>query len=119
RIREASGGKMTIRTVSTTAGFALMATAACPAFAQGVDSGAVAELSRLEEIVVTAQKREQNLQEVPLSVSAITAQGFERYASPNIVDLSGAIPNLYIQPTPGGSSILAVSIRGIQYAENE
>lgn len=108
-----------IRFMNTTACFALMALAASSVAAQSTQSGSTTDLARLEEIVVTAQKREQNLQEVPLAVSAITAAGFERYASPNIVDLSGTIPNLYIQPTPGGSSILAVSIRGIQYAENE
>lgn len=73
----------------------------------------------LEEIVVTAQKRAQNLQDVPVSVSAVTAQMFERFVAADLTDISGAIPNVYIQPTVGGSSILAVSIRGIQYAENE
>lgn len=73
----------------------------------------------LEDIVVTAQKRRENLQQVPLAVTAITAAGFERFASPNIQDLSGVAPNVYIQPTPGGSSVLAIAIRGIQYAETE
>ncbi|WP_332817458.1 TonB-dependent receptor [Sphingopyxis sp.] len=74
----------------------------------------------LEEIVVTAQKREENLQKVPLAVSAVTASTFDRYASSDISDLSGSIPNVIIgEPTPGGSSIISFAIRGIQYAENE
>lgn len=102
---------------SMSATFSLSATllAAAVASAQtGNETGA-----SLEEIVVTAQKRAERLQEVPLAVSAVTAQGFERFASPDIADLSGAMPNVYMQPTAGGSSILAVAIRGIQYAENE
>jgi iron complex outermembrane receptor protein len=74
----------------------------------------------LEEIVVTAQKREENLQDVPLAVSAVTAATFDRYASSDIADLSGSVPNVFIgEPTPGGSSIISFAIRGIQYAENE
>ena len=87
-----------------------------PVFAQ---EATVAEERGLEEIVVTAQRREENLQKVPIAVSVATAATFARFASPDISDLTGSIPNLYIQPTPGGSSILSVSIRGIQYGENE
>jgi iron complex outermembrane receptor protein len=85
--------------------------------AQEAESSAQAGL---EEIVVTAQKREENLQTVPLAVSAVTADTFDRYASSNISDLSGSIPNVFVgEPTPGGSSIISFAIRGIQYAENE
>lgn len=87
--------------------------------ALAADGTAATDPPQLEEIVVTAQKRSQNLQDVPLAVSVVTAAGLERYASPTIADLSGAVPNLYVHPTPGGASVLAVSIRGIQYAENE
>ncbi|MGE0666149.1 MAG: TonB-dependent receptor [Sphingomonadales bacterium] len=104
---------MSSRVRGTVAAIALI-TAASTAAAQDA-----APVGGLEEITVTAQKREENMQVVPVSVSAITEAGFERFSTPNIADLSGAIPNLYTQPTPGGSSIIAVSIRGIQYAENE
>src|SRR4051812_46406240 len=50
----------------------------------------------LEEIVVTAQKREERLQTVPLSVSAITAAQLERYSTPDLRDLTGLVPNVYI-----------------------
>ena len=92
-----------------------------PAFAQEAATPETATPEGgLEEIVVTAQKRAENLQTVPLAVSAVTAQTFERYASSNISDLSGSIPNVVVgSPTPGGSSIVSISIRGIQYAENE
>ena len=73
----------------------------------------------LEEIVVTAQKREERLQTVPLSVSAITAVQLERYSTPDLRDLTGLVPNVYIQPLTGGSGIFSVAIRGIQISENE
>ena len=64
------------------------------------EDNAANDLPQLEEIVVTAQKREQNLQDVPLAVSVVTAADLARYSSPTIADLSGAVPNLYVHPTP-------------------
>lgn len=94
-----------------------------PAFAQETAAPEAASTSEggLEEIVVTAQKRAENLQTVPLAVSAVTAQTFERFASRSIADVSGSMPNVYVgsAPTPGGSSIVSFAIRGLSYAENE
>ncbi|MCZ8130845.1 MAG: TonB-dependent receptor [Steroidobacteraceae bacterium] len=57
--------------------------AAWPAFAQ--QGGTAPEAAGLEEIVVTAQRREENLQDVPLAVTALTA---ETLAQNDIRDLS-------------------------------
>lgn len=79
------------------------------AFAQTGDSGD----ANLNVIVVTAQKREQNLQEVPLAVSAIGAAKLEQMQVTNTRDLSGIAPNLTISPSTTNHSAAVISIRGI------
>ncbi len=60
----------------------------------------------LEEIVVTAQKREQTLQEVPSAVSAISADEVEDFlgAGENIRALAGRVPSLQIESSNGRQS---------------
>lgn len=66
---------------------------------------------QLEQVVVTAQKREERLQDVPISITAITGQMLERTGAKDINDFVRSVPNLMFQPTQVGSS--SVSIRGI------
>ena len=49
-----------------------------------------------EEIIVTAQKRATNLQDVPFSVAALTAEDIEKSGATNIVELARNVPGLYI-----------------------
>lgn len=79
------------------------------AFAQDTS----ADDSNLDVIVVTAQKREQNLQEVPIAVSAISAAKLEQMQVTNTRDLSGIAPNLTISPSTTNHSAAVISIRGI------
>lgn len=60
----------------------------------------------LEEVVVTAQKRKQTLQEVPASVSAITAQSSRDFlgAGENIRALAARVPSLTIESSNGRQS---------------
>ena len=50
--------------------------------------------SALEEIVVTARKREESLQETPIAISAFSAAALERQAIQSTVDLDQVSPNL-------------------------
>lgn len=68
---------------------------------------------RLEEIIITALKREQSLQEAPIAISVMTQeqmqrQGFNEFGA----ILKGAIPSLHIIPLGNAPSNLALSIRG-------
>ena len=71
-------------------------------------------VSALEEIVVTARRREENLQEVPVAVSAISAEDIEIRSIENIRDLQMLLPNVDIRGggITGGTSGL-FTIRGI------
>ena len=63
------------------------------ALALGTASAASAQMSsvsdgeRIEDIVVTAQKREQTVQTVPIAMSAVTANDLERRSATNITDI--------------------------------
>jgi iron complex outermembrane receptor protein len=80
---------------------AVVASAAGPAFAQTAAPGV--EAAGIEEIVVTAQRREQNLQQVPLSVAALSGDAFRDFQAggEDILALSGRVPGLYAETTTG------------------
>ncbi|MEJ5976213.1 TonB-dependent receptor [Novosphingobium sp. PS1R-30] len=66
----------------------------------------------LEEIVVTAQKREQSLQDVPIAVTAITPESLQANRIFTVNDLSAIAPGVTVKPSPGGSSVPVFTIRG-------
>lgn len=86
---------------------------ATPAFAQGgaTQTGAADTVEDEGEIVVTANKREQTLLEVPFSVNAQTQQDIERSGAGNIEDLSRNVAGLTVQNLGPGQS--QVSVRGV------
>ena len=76
----------------------------------------VAMAQALEEIVVTAQKREESLQDTPIAVSAFTAAGIENRGIDNISQLASYVPNMVFDttaPISGVSSGAVIFIRGI------
>ena len=73
----------------------------------GASSGAV-----LEEIIVTARKREESAQEVPVAITAIT-QELEQSSVRNLRDLNGYAPNVVINRDGGRSNGANINIRGI------
>lgn len=68
---------------------------------------------RIEEIVVTAQKRAQDLQEVPLAITAVSGEALRRQAAVNTQDLEGIVPNLSIPAeSPSGATNGIIFMRG-------
>ncbi|MEX6725447.1 TonB-dependent receptor [Parapedomonas caeni] len=76
---------------------------------------AEADNTQIGEIIVTAQKREERLQDTPISISAFTADSLQARSMANLNDLSSFTPNLEINTGRGdaGSSNAAVFIRGV------
>jgi iron complex outermembrane receptor protein len=70
----------------------------------------------LEEVIVTAQIREQSLQDVPISVSAIDGEVIEDRSVDNLQSLSASIPNFMVVETQIDTSI---SIRGVRSGANK
>ena len=73
----------------------------------------------LEEIVVTARKRQESIQDVPVAVTAITPGQLERGSIRNVVDVAKLVPNVELHQTSQGSHSLSPSIRGLSYDDIE
>jgi len=69
----------------------------------------------LDEIVVTAQKRSESLQEVPISIIAISGDDVLERGVQRLDELGGLIPNFRVQQDPIGDKI---NIRGVQSGNN-
>lgn len=65
-----------------------------------------------EDIIVTARKREESLQGVPLAVTAITGEGLNRASVRELRDLSAVVPNLAIASSNLDPSAVVFTIRG-------
>jgi iron complex outermembrane recepter protein len=68
--------------------------------------------TQIEEVVVTAQKREQDTMSVPITVNAFTAQDMINTGADNIQDISDFMPGVEIGE--GGATQVTIAIRGIE-----
>lgn len=72
------------------------------------------EQTTLGEVVVTAQKRTENLQDVPISLASLNTQALEELHVQNFKDYVQMLPTVSMQPALGaGSGFSAVYMRGI------
>jgi iron complex outermembrane receptor protein len=67
--------------------------------------------NRLDEVVVTAQKREEEVQQVPISISTLSAKQIEEYRIWNLRDITAVVPNLY-SANPGDNRNVT-GVRGV------
>lgn len=67
----------------------------------------------LEEVIVTAQRREQQLIDVPLSVTALRGEELEKLGALDLAYLAQVSPNTTIEPARGTNNALAAYIRGV------
>jgi iron complex outermembrane receptor protein len=67
----------------------------------------------LQEVVVTARHREENLQNVPLTDTAVTAKSIQAWDVTNLEDLNSFVPNMKISQDRATSSTINVYIRGV------
>ncbi len=67
----------------------------------------------LEEVIVTATRREQTIQEVPMSVSAFTGEQLAQLQADNLNSIQGAVPNLNLVKGRGSNSSVNIFIRGV------
>ena len=95
-----------------------------PVHAQQADNAPVAtdtakpkNAKQLDTVVVTARKREETLQDVPIAVSAFTAQSLERQNVQSLSDLQGKVPSLQIYAARGSNTTLTAYIRGVGQAD--
>jgi iron complex outermembrane receptor protein len=100
---------MSVRFLDVLSAASLAAIIQGPAMAQTAepDEGASGE------IIVTAQKRSESLQDVPIAITAISAAQLTDRGIRNSVDVAASTPNLQINETAGSGTQPAVFLRGI------
>jgi iron complex outermembrane receptor protein len=102
--------------VALAVGAVLATTAADRAQAADAAPGAQAN-SSLDEVVVTARRREEGLQDVPVAVSAFSVEQLESRQVFDLAGLNGQVPNLTIYAARGSNTTLTAYIRGIGQAD--
>ncbi|WP_242128010.1 TonB-dependent receptor [Sphingobium sp. Sx8-8] len=99
-----------------------MALAAWGTAAYGQDAGTSGNErinDALHEIVVTAQKRSENVQSVPIAVTALDAQALSQATVKDLRDLSGRVPGLVVDSVTSAPSTASIALRGISFDDVE
>lgn len=105
-------GKQVNRNLGVCASLGLLIASGLPSIAVAEGSG----FATLEEVTVTARKREENLQDAPVAVTAFTSAAIEARGLSDISQINGSVPNLQFSSTAsvsGSSSAASVFIRGV------
>ena len=76
----------------------------------------VASAQQLEEVIVTAQKKVESLQDVPISVVAMQGEQIQQAGIQNMMQLSDYVPNLHIAIAPVNTNIY---MRGVGSGNNQ
>lgn len=93
-----------------------MISASMPAAAQAQDTAAASD-EGIGDIVVTAQRREQNLQDVPVAVTAFSGDTIADLGIRSSADIAGVMPNLEIGLPGGEGNQPLIYIRGVGLAD--
>ncbi|MDQ3228602.1 MAG: TonB-dependent receptor [Pseudomonadota bacterium] len=102
------------KTLSLAIGCVLMSPIAMSPLAWAQDTGSDTSTARtLDTVTVTARKREETLQEVPVAVTAFTAETLDKLNVEDLSDLDAQVPNLTIYAARGSSSTITAYIRGV------
>ncbi len=103
-----------------TAASAIAVALASPAYAQNADQAGTSESETqqgLSEIIVTAQRRQESVQDVPIAISAFTADQLRDQGVSNTLQLGQYVPNLVAQNNTGIGSANAYFLRGLGSTE--
>lgn len=104
--------------MSLAIGMAFGVACAAPVRAQQAEPPAQpAEAKKLEAVTVTARKREETLQDVPIAVSAFTSAALFKQNVQNLGDLQGKVPSLQVYAARGSNTTMTAYIRGVGQAD--
>ena len=79
----------------------------------GVQALAQEKTLALEEVVVTARRREESLQDVPIAVTALTGQELALRGVADISELAQSVPSVTLEPSRATNTTLTAFIRGV------
>jgi len=74
---------------------------------------------QLEEIVVTAQRKEASLQDTPISLEAFGEEKLEMRGITSLEDLGSNVPSMVIEPFPLSNTTLRITIRGVGITDSQ
>jgi iron complex outermembrane receptor protein len=109
------------RSLTGAGAVAVLLVTACPHPSEAADDASTSiepatPAQALEEVVVSARRREESLQDAPISITAFSAADLEVRGVTQLADLNRYTPNVTIQNNPGNgssTSAAAVYIRGV------
>ncbi|WP_312510567.1 TonB-dependent receptor [Massilia sp.] len=87
------------------------------AHAQDAAGAPAAAEENVSKVVVTARRREETLQDVPVSVTAFSADQLSKQAVPDVTALALALPNTTLKASRATNSTLTAFIRGVGQAD--
>ena len=79
---------------------------------QATDHAKANDASSFETVVVTARKRSEDAQTVPISITAFDQSSLDNLGIRTLEDLKYAVPSVYIAPTTFRQDTLNITIRG-------
>jgi iron complex outermembrane receptor protein len=82
-----------------------------------ISTAIAAPEGNIEKVVVTARRREETLQDVPVSVTAFSADQLSRQSIPDVVALTATLPNTTLKASRATNSTLTAFIRGVGQAD--
>ena len=107
-------GAFSMSLIAASTGFATEALAQ-----NNVPQGEVKGDEGLGDIIVTARRRAESIQTVPVAVSVMGEKQLERISPVNLTDLTGMVPNMQIANVGTGPGVASIFIRGLGYREAE
>lgn len=92
------------------------ALASAPAYGEDAAEAAAVEAPDQSEIIVTAQKRQERLVDVPVAVAVVTPEQIRQSGAKDLVDIARMTPGVIVSPQiSGGRTIQTFTIRGVGY----
>ena len=92
-------------------GATVFAGSAAPAMAQQ-DNAAEAS-DAIEELVVTARRRDESLQDVPIAITAFTGEQLDRVGADTLISVGQSTPNVTLEVSRGTNTTITAFIRGV------
>lgn len=98
--------------------FSLLALAIAAANAQAaIAQQQPTDALMLDEVVVTAQKKAESLQDAPISMLAFDSNTLEKLGVSDVTDIQASVPNLSLAPHPSNKNSITAFIRGVGNAD--
>lgn len=79
----------------------------------------LAQTSALEEVIVTARKRDESLQDTPVAITAFSGSRLQETGITNLTDFNRIVPNVDVQAGNGNAGVANIYIRGVGQRNTE